>query len=93
MPTLEEAKLLWCPFAKSVDTEDYSGPTSNRAWQGEAKSNCRCLADECMAWRWSAPEGHRVFHGALWKLDTLSGKWEPVSGWTPEGYCGLAGRV
>jgi len=98
MYTVDEAVQLWCPFARNADTEGVETrggdvPESiNRAWQGEAKANCMCLADGCMAWRWPVPEGCRVHKGHLWKLGPDGKSWERVPDWTPEGYCGLAGR-
>lgn len=97
MPTLEEARNLWCPFARGAELESPDGddlPESiNRAWQGEARSDCMCLADGCMAWRWVVPDGCKVYKGGLWRLGLDGKTWDMVPGWIPEGYCGLAGKM
>lgn len=95
MPTVLEAREMWCPFARNADDETVEGdlPESiNRAWQGEAKTNCMCLADGCMAWRWILPDGCKVHKGNLWKLGPDGKSWDMVPDWNPEGFCGLAGK-
>ncbi len=82
--TEEEAKELWCPFARVVEfTEDTISAPYNRAWAGDGHPTrtheplqCRCIGDRCMAWRW---EEH----------DLGPGKPRAVG---PKGCCGLAGN-
>jgi hypothetical protein len=43
----------WCPFAK-VRFAGLSGPVAvNRDEEGKSDERCSCIADDCMAWRWS----------------------------------------
>lgn len=57
--TDDEAKTKWCPFVRySASSSSY--PTANR-WKQSAPPEephalnpvpCRCIAADCMAWRW-----------------------------------------
>jgi hypothetical protein len=61
--TEDEARKLWCPFAR--DAIEAQG-TYNRLDDGEAPNSCWCLASGCMAWRWdSLGQGHCGLAGAL----------------------------
>lgn len=62
--TEEEAKEKWCPF-KPIVTEE------NRTH--------RCIASDCMAWRWIYP--------------LRKGETEKDRASLDIGYCGLAGKV
>lgn len=77
--TEDEAKEMWCPFAR------YSSGTAaaNRWKQSEPTPHalnpvpCRCIASECMAWRWKdQPPENKVAGEDSWR-----------------GFCGLAGQV
>jgi hypothetical protein len=55
--TEEEAMEKWCPFAMAPGSHEdrTTAPTvtvSNRVEFGHPYKLCRCLASECMAWRW-----------------------------------------
>lgn len=56
--TPDQAKTLWCPFARATVREynsngDPSSITSaNRGQLGEPDRDSLCIADRCMAWRW-----------------------------------------
>lgn len=78
MHTEEEARQLWCPFARAIPATILGGvattvvgvPAHNRVQEhGEHEATWHtshnCIASACMAWRW-AGEGR--------------------------GYCGLAGK-
>lgn len=76
--TEEQAKGMWCPFAR-VAAQEHDGnfTVSNRAmdngngpWIGDAHM---CISTACMAWRWRAP------HGTGGPVCT-------------KGFCGLAGK-
>ena len=41
--TPEEAKQKWCPFAL---------PSFNRILVNEGGNETKCIASDCMAWRW-----------------------------------------
>lgn len=93
MMTEQEARQRWCPFSRySV----YDKPSSNRWKQSAPESEphalnpipCRCIASDCMAWRWhdewqSATE-EGVGGDLVVRLKRKQG--EPKLG-----YCGLAG--
>lgn len=53
MFTEEEAKTKWCPWARTAwafdDVRNGIFVTANR---GTTEDDCRCIASECMAWRW-----------------------------------------
>jgi len=57
MPMMEDkAKEKWCPFVRHFTgnaSDDYSiDPAANR-WGKHLNPNpCRCIASDCMAWRW-----------------------------------------
>ncbi len=44
--TEEDARSKWCPFARVLITR-LAHPT-----QAAAASQTRCIASDCMAWRW-----------------------------------------
>ena len=81
--TEDEAKERWCPFYRvsaagvEADVELYDTRKHNPSPSGQLGDG-RCIASDCMAWRWkSLPEGTSL------KLADLD---------IDEGYCGLAGR-
>ena len=72
--TEQEARQKWCPFARVVD--DLSGAGAAARLQN---NTVKCVASDCMAWRWASGEG----------IETLGGS----RGESKEaGYCGLAGK-
>ena len=94
MKTEEEAKTLWCPFAFVLGTlrqpaqpgePDYvvGAGGQNRGFQmGLPLENCRCIASDCMAWRWAGYiTGGKLYPNAMKAVNN-----ERV------GWCGLAGR-
>jgi hypothetical protein len=55
--TEKEASVLWCPFARSYDAsptlpDDMIASGTNRQTGGAGDKWCRCIASNCMAWRW-----------------------------------------
>ena len=81
--TEEEAKTKWCPFARvPVGTETLEWVVGNRANQtgpGGLYKGSKCIASQCMAWRWAGERLDAASHErADWKRETV-------------GYCGLAG--
>jgi hypothetical protein len=51
--TEDEAKMKWCPFARTRDGVGNDHDLSlNRSYDGKADIGARCLASGCMAWRW-----------------------------------------
>lgn len=55
--TEPEARTKWCPFARAFSpvmdehAETVAAASVNRQESG-ADPWCRCLASDCMAWRW-----------------------------------------
>jgi len=85
MHTPEEARELWCPFART--TTIYGDPPfdvgwgMNRAGMNALGSSNRCLADGCSAWRWAETFSVTDRHDA-----------EIAEKFMGKGFCGLAGR-
>ena len=81
--TEEEARKCWCPFAlgsETFDWDDFMGVTATNRITYGIHSKCKCIASECMAWRWVIDDGmiNEAGHGRTS---------------APEyGYCGLAGK-
>jgi hypothetical protein len=63
--TPTDARNLWCPFAR-VPVMSYDGDylrfAANRG--ADAHGDSCCIADRCMAWRWSDVKGTVGFCGA-----------------------------
>ena len=83
LKTPEEARGMWCPFART----DFEGVAINRTALGYADDGdieagfgiWRCIADQCMAWRW----GEKVLvHKGEDKTPTEERR----------GFCDFAGR-
>ena len=57
MHTEDEARMKWCPHARAVEMdgdEPATGyPVGNRSAVGRGHPFCRCIASDCMAWRWA----------------------------------------
>lgn len=78
--TEAEAKERWCPFSRSATTEDASinrcGTDSSQFDANILIAYTRCIASECMVWRWTIGPNRNA-------------KETGVSDW---GCCGLAGK-
>lgn len=57
--TEAEAGTKWCPFVRLTAENDRTYPMSNREKPlGKDGEVTRCIASDCMAWRWSyEPDG------------------------------------
>lgn len=77
--TEEEARKRWCPFSRPVmpRAEDCGFQPGNRTEDNQIWSANRCIASECMAWRWQY-------------RDEVTG--EPQAMGQLRGYCGLGGK-
>jgi hypothetical protein len=87
--TEEQARAKWCP--KALHQSGGEEPAANR-WSDRDGFNanppeCRCLASDCMAWRW-APDIYRSPDGHAWSARQTD---EDVL--EERGYCGLAGQM
>lgn len=70
--TPDEARKRWCPLATAWTNG------ANRERDGAPAAASRCIANDCMAWRWSWSPRQA-------ERSTGFGTAEP------SGYCGLAG--
>lgn len=78
LKTVEEAKHIWCPYArvpglveiKGDDGSEDAAATGNRNGDGSTHSSAMCVSNGCMFWRWAAAQ---------------------TRGSNPKGYCGAAG--
>jgi hypothetical protein len=77
--TENEARKKWCPHGRVYSSNGAFNRTENRAVDGPSK----CIASDCMAWRWiKDPLIEFVANG------------QPVPDYTGEhGYCGLSGPL
>jgi hypothetical protein len=73
--TEEEARKKWCPQVRYFVDADGLGRTNM------PEDSCRCIASDCMAWRWS--------YDWIKPHDTTLDEYAALS--TTLGYCGLAG--
>jgi hypothetical protein len=81
----DEAKTKWCPFARAAlgwevraGQDETLAATVNR---GSGISDpCRCIASECMAWRWTLEREEFATIDTPKRLAS-----------TTDGHCGLAG--
>jgi hypothetical protein len=75
---IEEAKEKWCPFANPSGLQGY--PTENRAVLKSRGAHTRCIAIDCMSWRWTK----NCVDGVNSSTVTIVSE--------TDGYCGLAGK-
>jgi hypothetical protein len=66
--TEDEAKTKWCPFYRLIPETEFDEGLDNRliGLKEENLLSSRCLASECMAWRWDtliADQGSTLTHG------------------------------
>ena len=85
--TEDEARKLWCPFARVIHFHDNDGlgqapAAGNRGCHGDPKTEARCIASDCMAWRWNSNYDHSG--------DSTAAMQNRRNGYG--GYCGLAGN-
>lgn len=84
--TEEEAKTKWCPYA-TIFSEDSRHLETAQLPGGFVSA--RCIASECMAWRWEEEE----YLNAMEHYEAVT----PIEGVacippSPRGWCGLAGK-
>ena len=77
--TEQEARKKWCPQGRVHSSAGSYNRTESRTVDGP----CKCIASDCMSWRWIRdPLLNFVMEG------------KPVPDYTGEhGYCGLAGPL
>lgn len=91
--TEDEAKTKWCPFARTVMSNDpslleypSSQPVGNRVLGPAGKEAfAKCMASECMAWRWidthvqnpAHPDGDLIRSTRSYGTCGLAGSWFP----------------
>lgn len=52
MMTEDEARQKWCPFGEDPDPLIQMDAGGNIIREVRSKSRARCIASDCMAWRW-----------------------------------------
>jgi hypothetical protein len=77
--TEEQARGKWCAHARTVVSNTAFNRIFARIEFVTSPEGCRCIASECMSWRWSEPN--------FLPRTEAEAKANP-----PKGYCGLAGR-
>jgi hypothetical protein len=97
MRTEDEARKCWCPHVRFLSDPDGRFAATNRVDSetelsetlakplGEINGTSRCIASECMAWRWGdVPNPNYPQHMATTEPPTVKSD--------THGFCGLAGR-
>ena len=82
MKTPDEARRCWCPFARFTAMDD--DLPANRWGKYRNPEDARCIADECMAWRWGD------WQKVVFPAGGYDQQEEPKD--VQMGYCGLAGK-
>lgn len=82
----EEARQKWCPMSMAPTLSHESA--SNRSRDGDMRLPCRCVASDCMMWRWAMVDVEK----------STDDEFAPAREWiervpsATHGYCGLAGK-
>lgn len=83
--TEDEAKAKWCPFSRVLVTDQAELPVAvnrnNQTGAGGFWKGSKCVASECMAWRWGSDAGQSETDGSVSYEDF------------DKGCCGLAGGI
>ena len=88
--TENEAKTKWCPHARVTTYAMDDGPgmtATNKTSGGAIRDGARCIASQCMAWRWRL-EYTPAPIPELYDVQILS---VTTGASKTDGYCGLAG--
>ena len=105
MYTSDEARKLWCPWARVLEGQPPGGAGVNRAGP---EAGFYCIASDCMAWRWTPLKVTPEYLDAVRALAEATAEKAPFAKAAravadkPEahglpstpfrGYCGLAGK-
>ena len=85
--TEDEAKTKWCPFVRfttpyAAKAVDFIATSVDEHWSNRIDDS-RCIASDCMAWRWLNNKRTEFDeHG-----NSFTTSVDPI-----HGYCGLAGK-
>lgn len=95
--TEDRARGKWCPHSRQVAVVCNDAPvvavTANRdAGNHYGVENCRCIASECMAWRWEPADAFEARQDAYHDAANIGGL-NVIEEPHPRGFCGLAGKV
>ncbi len=84
--TEEQAREKWCPYARSYSFEEFQFNTAmastNREPDGAPNKACRCIASDCMAWRWKVGPPTKLEKAEYDETNIVSEQ---------RGFCGPAG--
>lgn len=83
----EEARKKVCPHLPVDRVQGSIDPDRNCVWQF-----ARCIASACMAWRWAEEKNEEAQMAFEACCPTGASMGCEVTGPSPVGYCGLAGR-
>jgi len=94
MHTEEDARKLWCPFARvSCSNQPVEGNHAPNRWaSGEIPREANCIASECAAWRWARKPNPDYREGNIWPEQRPVHEREMYIKDTERGFCGLAGQ-
>lgn len=84
MVTEEEAKKKWCPMVRcaGIDDDDEAvRGAGNCDVLSRNPEDCRCIASDCMAWRWSGPQEYER---------PIQNEKPGGDGWEENGFCEYA---
>ena len=83
--TETDARKLWCSFARVVDSiNEQAGVNRRNGMKDQHFPDPKCIASECMSWRWSDWRKEEIPAGGYDQQET-----EKL---TKMGFCGLAGK-
>lgn len=85
MLTEEEAKTKWCPYGAGAPTMVSLTKDGAAEYLPVPKERARCIASQCMAWRWNPSDIQReqwIAAGAV-HLEKRE----------RQGFCGIAGKI
>ena len=77
---IEDAKKCWCPFVRH--TSDGDDASCNRESDQGVEMWNACIADRCMAWRWTMTHIR----------DPKNPTGDLIASHDTHGFCGLAGQ-
>lgn len=83
-----EAKMNWCPFARTPEGNRVVDDTFDRFgnFPAHPAAGCRCIASDCMMWRKVSQVG--IGPNGEKRDRDMDGR----TLWVDTGYCGLAGK-
>jgi hypothetical protein len=69
--TEKQAKRKWCPFTRVIHTAGDVPLPANRFSDGQRATATRCIASDCMMWRWTGSAPERGYCGLAGRPEVL----------------------